>query len=181
LAVGGGAVLNQTVAFAQTAKERSVEIKEFEGKQPRFELEKFFAGRLEGWGYTVSRFNALQNQFKIVADGKWNLSRRTLTLRETYTFDDGHKDVLNWTIVKQSPSSYEGLEDRIDGTAKGEQAGNAFYWEYKRDVPNKDGKSSTIGFDDWFWLQEPDVMVAHASMTKLGIEVARLSAFYRKL
>jgi hypothetical protein len=167
--------------LSQPKEELPVEIARFAGRTPRFELEKFFSGKLEGWGYTVSRFNTLQNQFKILAKGKWDASISTLSLKETYTFDDGHKDVLNWTIVKRSGSEYEGREDRIDGAAKGEQAGNAFHWAYRREVPDNEGKTSSLGFDDWFWLQQPDVMVAHASMTKLGIEVARLSAFYRKI
>ncbi len=105
----------------------------------------------------------------------------TLALKETYTFDDGHSDVLSWTIVKQSVTACQWREDRISGVAKGEQAGNAFHWIYRRAVPDKDGKTSNVGFEDWFRLQEPSVVVAHASMTKLGIEVARLSAFYRKI
>ena len=177
----GFLVFRSNFAFAASETEKLMDIRAFDGKRPRFELETFFAGKLEGWGYTVSRFNTLQNQFKIAAKGKWHPATNTLALKETYTFDDGHTDVLNWTIVKQSATAYDGREDRIDGAAKGEQAGNAFHWTYKRDVPNRDGKTSSLGFDDWFWLQEPNVMVAHASMTKLGIEVARLSAFYRKV
>ncbi len=181
LAAGAGSMCSGPNAQAHLKENMPVEIAKFAGKTPRFELEKFFSGKLEGWGYTVSRFNTLQNQFKIVTKGKWDASTSILSLKETYTFDDGHSDVLNWTILKQSASKYEGREDRIDGAAKGEQAGNAFHWTYRRDVPDKEGKTSSLGFDDWFWLQQPDVMVAHASMTKLGIEVARLSAFYRKI
>jgi hypothetical protein len=180
-AAGAGCVFDLYPASAQSFRRKSVDIASFDGKTPRFELEKFFSGNLEGWGYTVSRFNALQNQFKITAKGEWNAASNSLTLKETYTFDDGHTDVLNWTIIKQSNSTYEGREDRIEGAAKGQQAGNAFHWTYKREVPDRNGKTSTVGFDDWFWLQQPDVMLAHASLTKLGIEVARLSAFYRKV
>ena len=122
-----------------------MKIKDFDGKQPNFKLEKFFSGKLEGWGYTVNRFNTLQNQFRIKAKGAWNSAQNTLSLTETYTFDNGYTDILNWKIVKQSSFAYEGREDRIGGVAKGEQAGNAFHWEYKRDVPDKDGNSSTKG------------------------------------
>lgn len=158
-----------------------MDITDFEGKTPALRLEQFFLGRLKGWGYTVGRFGGYQNAFKIDAQGHYDPGSSTLTMSEFYRFDDGHTDPLNWSILKKSDAEYEGFEASIDGSAKGEQRGNAFHWQYSRDVPNKDGDTTRFGFDDWFWLIEPDVLCASASITKLGVEVARLSAFYRKL
>jgi hypothetical protein len=110
--------------------------------------------------------------------GRWDEAANTLALRERYTFDDGHVDTLVWTIIKRSPTSYEGRETHINGLATGEQRGNAFHWTYTRDVPGKDGSASTFGFSDWFWLHEPGRMTAHASLTKLAVEVATLNVFY---
>lgn len=158
-----------------------MKITDFESKQPRFKLEEFFSGRLRGWGVTLTRFESFQNQFRIEAQGSWDASTRTLVLREIYTFDDSHVDTLTWTILKKDAATYEGREARIDGGADGEQAGNAFHWKYTRDVPAADGSSAKIGFDDWFWLQDEKIMIAHASLTKLGVEVATLNAFYQKI
>jgi hypothetical protein len=158
-----------------------VDIRDFDEKTPALLLEQFFSGRLKGWGYTVGRFGGFQNSFKIDTQGHWDPNTSTLTMSEFYRFHDGRSDALNWSILKKSDVEYEGFEASIDGSAKGEQLGNAFHWRYSRDVPNKDGDTTTLGFDDWFWLIEPDALCASASITKLGIEVARLSAFYRKL
>ncbi|MBW9115555.1 DUF3833 family protein [Rhizobium cauense] len=57
---------------------------------------------------------------------------------------------------------------------------SAFHWKYTRDVPAAGGGSSKVGFDDWFWLQDKRTMIAHASLAKLGVEVATLNAFYQK-
>jgi hypothetical protein len=127
-----------------------------------------------------SRFGAFQSQFGIEASGRWDDASQTLRLTETYTFDDGHVDRLEWTIKKRDASRYEGREPRIDGTAQGEQAGNAFHWTYTRRVPARDGSESTSGFDDWFWLQDEKTLIARASVTRLGVEVGTLSVFYRK-
>lgn len=158
-----------------------MDIKDFDDRSPKLTLEDFFCGRLKGWGYTVGRFGGFQNSFKIENQGHWDKGSKTLTMSEFYKFDDGHSDPLNWSILKKSDTEYEGFEPSIDGSAKGEQRGNAFHWQYARDVPNKDGATTTFGFDDWFWLVEPRVLCVSASITKLGIEVARLSAFYKKL
>lgn len=158
-----------------------MKVQDFADKQPEFVLEQFFSGRTEGWGITLSRGETFVNQFRIKAEGHWDPEGQTLALREVYKFDDGHVDILVWTIRKLDTGKYEGRETRIPRVADGSQGGNAFHWKYSRDVPGSDGSSANMGFDDWFWLQDPDTMIAHASLTKLGFEVSTLNAFYRKV
>jgi hypothetical protein len=157
-----------------------VKIEDFEGTRPVLMLERYFSGTTRGWGIMQSRFGALQRQFHIEAAGEWDEASRTLRLRETYRFVDGQIDRLDWTILKRDDRRYEGRETRIEDVAQGEQAGNAYRWQYSRSVPAKDGSESLLGFDDWFWLLDEQTLVARASVTKLGIEIASLSVFYRK-
>ena len=156
-----------------------MEIDEFQGKQPALVLEQFFDGTSEGWGITQSRFGALQRQFQIEAVGRWVEAEQTLHLTETYRFDDGQVDRLEWRIVRLGDGRYEGSEPRLLEPAAGRQAGNAFHWVYRRKVPDRDG-DYTMAFDDWFWLQPGNVLIARASLTKLGVEVGTMSVFYRK-
>lgn len=158
-----------------------MKIEDFAGRKPPFILEDFFSGSLRGWGVTLGRMGALQNMFTIEAEGRWDAAAHTLALRETYSFDDGHVDVLTWTIIKRQDGMYEGRETLIEGLAEGEQAGNAFHWTYHRNVPSADGTKSKFGFSDWFILHEDgNHMTAHASLTKLGIEFATLNVFYER-
>ena len=39
-------------------------------------------------------------------------------------------------IRKLGPGRYAGYEARLDGEAKGEQAGCAFHWTYSRNTPS---------------------------------------------
>jgi hypothetical protein len=158
-----------------------VKIEDFKGKQPAFVLEKFFAGRLRGWGVTLGRMGGLQDRFTVDAQGTWDSLANVLSLKEDYTFDDGHTDQLTWAIIKRGEGQYDGRETLIDGTAKGEQQGNAFRWRYQREVPSSEGSKTKFGFDDWFFLHDTNHMSAHASLTKLGVEVATLNAFYEKV
>lgn len=157
-----------------------MKIEDFAGKKPELALERYFSGQTRGWGVLQNRFGGFQRQFTIEASGRWDGPGRRLNLTESYTFDDGQLDRLDWTVVKQNDGRYEGRETRIDGTATGQQAGNAYRWTYTRRVPAKDGSETSLGFDDWFWLIDDDTLVARASVTRLGIEIATLSAFYRK-
>lgn len=144
---------------------------------PTLRLEEF-CGPATGWGLTQSRFGGLQNQFRIAAKGRWKARRNMLHLTETYSFDDGHVDTLNWKIEKLDDGGYRGKESRIPGTAIGEAEGNAVRWQYRRRVPQKSGQDRLLGFDDRFCLQERDVLVSRASVSKFGVEIATISAFF---
>ncbi|KQV38890.1 MULTISPECIES: DUF3833 family protein [unclassified Rhizobium] len=85
-------------------------IEDFADKTPTFVLEEFFSGDLKGWGTTLRRMGGLQNRFSIDAQGVWDPSANVLSLKEMYTFDDGHSDVLTWTIIKRDEGKYEGRQ-----------------------------------------------------------------------
>ena len=156
-----------------------MKIGDFDNKRPILVLEQFFDGTSKGWGIVQSRSGTLQRQFQIEAVGRWVEAERTLYLTETYRFDDGQIDRLEWRIRRLEDNRYEGNEPRLLGSAAGDQAGNAFHWRYRRNVPSKDGDYN-MTFDDWFWLQPGDVLIARASLTKLGFEVGTMSVFYQK-
>ena len=143
-------------------------------------LEKFFNGKLKGWGIQQSRLGQLQSRFTISAHGQWDQASKTLHLQETYKFDDGHSDKLDWTIAKESSSTYVGHETRIDGEAKGLQEQSQFTWQYSRRVPDKDGQETSYEFNDTFFLIDQDSLLAKASINKLFFEVATMSVFYRR-
>ena len=146
----------------------------------QFQLERFFAGHLSGWGIQESRLGKLQSKFKIKARGVWDASSKTLSLKETYTFDDGHLDTLDWQIVKVSASEYVGHETRIEGEAKGRSDGGVFTWRYSRRVPAKGGDETSFDFHDKFYLIDANSLVARASVSRLFFEVATMSVFYSR-
>lgn len=158
-----------------------MKLEDFADREPRFILEEFFSGTLRGYGMTIGRLGGFQNRFTIDARGRFDATANVLTLTEDYFFDDGHSDTLSWTILKREANRYEGRETLIDGVAEGEQAGCAFRWQYARDVPDADGAKTRFGFDDWFILHDERHMSVHASLTKLGVEVATIEAFYERV
>ncbi len=145
-----------------------------------FVLERFFDGPVSGWGFTHSRLGKLQNHFTIDAEGKWDPALKKLELVEAYTFSDGHKDTLRWEIDKNAPHRYIGTESRLKGRALGEQSGQSFRWRYRRLVPAGNGSSTKLSFDDCFLSQDENVVIATAAVSKFGIQIATITAFYLK-
>lgn len=156
-------------------------IDDFADQRPLFVLENFFSGSLRGWGITLSRLGNLQNRVTVEAAGRYDASANTMVIEEAYSFEDGHRDILTWTIINRGQGRYEGRETLIGGTAEGTQAGNGFHRKYHREVPAADGSKTKYTFDDWFIPHDENHMTAHASLTKLGIEFATISAFYERV
>lgn len=155
-------------------------VEDFAQNRPDLVLEQFFAGPIRGWGIVQDRFGRLQRQFHVEAQGQWDPADQTLRLTEVWTFDDGQVDRLEWRIRKTGADRYRGEEARLIGEAIGEQAGSAFRWRYTRRVPMPDGSESRLDFDDWFWLQQGEVLVSRATVGRFGIEFASISLFYQK-
>ena len=156
-------------------------IDDYKGGSPEFLPERFFDGHLEGWAVLESLTGTLQKRATISAHGQWDAGSQTVHLTETHRFDDGPEDALRWTIRKTAPGQYSGAEPRVEGEAKGEQAGFAYNWKYTRETPQADGTSVKLNFDDWFYLIEERVCIVHGSTGKLGLPFATAHVTYRKM
>ena len=66
------------------------------------------------------------------------------------------------------------------GTADGEQAGNAFHWNYVLALP-VDGKVINVQMDDWMYLINGRVMLNRAQMRKWGLDLGQVTlSFYKR-
>lgn len=156
-------------------------IEDFENTTPIYRPEDYLQGRLEGWGILERITGGLQQRFTVLAEGQWRPAASELTFTETWTFDDGHADTLKWRIRPLGEGRYEGDEPRLQGRAEGDQAGCAFHWRYTRDVPQKDGSSTTLDFRDWFYRIDERVVMVKGTAGRLGLPFATAHVLYRKL
>jgi len=154
-----------------------MDIKSFEGKEPRFVLEDYFQGKTLAWGIFEDRFGTLRRQFAVDIDGK--LDGDTLTLDERFEYSDGERDRRVWIIRKLSAHLYEGRSDDIIGTAQGDSYGNALRWRY--DIDLKMGDSTLrVHFDDWMFLQEDGVLMNRARVSKWGFDIGEVTLVFVK-
>ncbi|CCD95922.1 conserved hypothetical protein [Bradyrhizobium sp. ORS 375] len=156
-------------------------IKQFEGMSPVFLPERFFHGRLEGWAVLESLIGGLLKRATITAEGQWDEAKQVVQFVETYRFDDGHEDTLNWAIKKLGPGKYNGSEPHLEGEAEGDQAGCAFHWRYTRETPQSDGKTTKLNFDDWFYLIDDNACIVRGTAGRAGLPFATAHVTYRRL
>ena len=155
-------------------------IETFAGSSPPFLPEQFFAGGLEGWGILETPFGGLRKRYTVQGRGVWEPIAGIVSFSEVWRFDNGRTDTLDWRIRKLAPGSYSGVEARLEGEAKGKQAGAAFHWTYTRDTPQDDGSSMSLAFNDWFYMIDERVAIVRATAKRLAVPVALVHATYRR-
>lgn len=156
-------------------------IDDFASTSPEFLPEKFLDGKLEGWGILEGLTGGLQKRYTVKAQGIWDPAAEIIAFTETWSFDDGRADTLCWRIRKLADRRYSGEEIRLNGEAEGVRAGCAFNWRYTRDTPQGGGTSTTLDFNDWFYLIDDRIAIVRGSAGRLGIPFAIAHVTYRKL
>lgn len=151
---------------------------DFAGREPRLVPEDYFAGQTRAYGVFVDRFGDLRRQFVVDIEGTWD--GETLILDEAFRYDDGETERRVWRIRKTGPHSYEGQADDVIGPAEGKAYGNALNWRYTLAL-KVGGSTWNVDFDDWMYLQEDQVVINRAEITKFGIKLGEVTIVFRKL
>ncbi|MDB5641629.1 MAG: hypothetical protein JWN07_946 [Hyphomicrobiales bacterium] len=156
-----------------------MDISDFAGIGPELLPEHFLAGNLEGWGVLESALGSLKSRFTVKANGVPVSDGVDFT--ETWTFDDGLTDTLHWKIRRKGLGEYTGTEPKVDGEARGEQAGFAFHWTYTRETPQQGGSTTTLNFDDWFYLIDERTCIVRGAAGRLGLPFAIMHVTYQRV
>ena len=156
---------------------QSMNPEDFKNRKPRLIIEEYLSGKVKAWGILQNRSGKVTRQFSADLDGKWD--GKKLILDEKFYWSDGEIQNRQWQITKIDEHNYEGTAGDVVGRAKGYSYGPAFKFEYVLLVPVK-GREIKITFDDWIFLQDENVAINRAIMTKFGIKVAELTVFFKK-
>ncbi|MDD7805525.1 MAG: DUF3833 domain-containing protein [Endozoicomonas sp. (ex Botrylloides leachii)] len=155
----------------------SMKVNDFKNNKPEFKIEDYFQGKTQGWGIFEDRFGNLKRSFKVTMHG--SIVNNQLILDEDFIYDDGSVDKRIWTIDILKNNAYKGTADDVIGVAKGKRAGNAFNWQYEMNLP-VDGRKWRVKFDDWLFLQDDNIVINRATMSKWGVKLGTLTFVFSK-
>lgn len=144
---------------------------------PVVDLKEYFNGHIKAWGIVQDWRGRVVRRFDVDMVGEWKGDLGTLT--EHFKYYDGETQVRVWTIKKMPDGSYEGSAADIVDKAKGNVKGSAVRWKYLMDLP-VDGTTYRIGFDDWMWLMNDNVLMNRSYLKKFGVTVSELTIFMQK-
>lgn len=149
----------------------------FSNVEPKFNLFNYFKGQTEAWGIFEDRFGNIKKQFKVNITG--TLEGNYLRLNEEFIYKDGKNERRIWNIKKINEYNYHGTANDIEGVAKGKSKGNALNWKYHMNLKVKE-KNILVHFDDWMYLQENNILINKAKVTKWGFKVGEVLLFFSK-
>lgn len=166
------------LAAALPAKSHALQPRDFAGSQPRFEPEKFFAGRTRSWGVFENRAGNPTQRFTTVATGRNEKSG--LVLHQTFTYQNGTSQERTWHIRRIDAHHYRATANDVVGVATGEAYGNLFHFKYT--VALKPGNPLyNVRLEQWMYLQDRGAaMVNRAKITKFGITLATVTEYFRR-
>ena len=156
----------------------TMDVSNYKQSTPEFILEEYFNGKTVAYGVFENRSGEVINQFKVNITG--SVEGDVLTLDEDFIYKNGNVDKRLWKINILPDGQYEGTTNGVVGTASGRRSGNAFNWIYVFDLPVGD-TSYKLKFDDWMFLQDENVMINRAFVTKWGFKVGSVTlSFYKE-
>jgi hypothetical protein len=169
------AAIVAATATASCASGSSLE--QFETAPRQLVLEEYFEGETTAYGLFEDRFGKVRRQFKVDITGEVDGNRLTLT--EKFVYDDGERDTRVWEIDILGNGQYRGTAGDVPVPAVGQVSGNAFNWKYKVDL-KVGGSVWNVGFDDWMFLMQDDVLINRAYVTRYGIEIGQVTIAFNK-
>lgn len=155
----------------------SSSLEQFEAAPRQLVLEEYFAGETTAYGLFEDRFGKVRRQFKVDITGEVKGDRLTLT--EKFVYDDGERDTRVWEIDILGGGKYRGTAGDVPVPAVGQVSGNAFNWKYKVDLKVGDSVWN-VGFNDWMFLMQDDVLINRAYVTRYGIEIGQVTIAFNK-
>lgn len=152
-------------------------VRDYQGREPRLDLQAYFDGPLVAWGIVQDRSGEATRSFRVDMVGRWDGD--TGVLEEDFTWSDGATERRVWTFRKLDEHTYTGTAGDVVGEARGEAFGNALRWRYTLALPWNDG-TINVALDDWMWLVQDDVLINRSEIRKFGLRVGEVTIFFQK-
>ncbi|MBK9322863.1 MAG: DUF3833 domain-containing protein [Bdellovibrionaceae bacterium] len=155
----------------------SVTVKNYDKEKPTLKLEEYFNGDIDAYGIFQDRSGKVIKRFHVLIKASW--AGNTGILDESFDYSDGSKSKRIWKLVRQDDNTYTGTAGDVIGQARGEVAGNAFFWKYVLDL-EVDGTHYHVTFDDWMYLMNDQIMLNKSKMSKLGVSLGEVTLTFIK-
>lgn len=153
------------------------EVSDYAADRPALQLERYFDGRVEGWGMFTDRSGKVVKRFHVIMDCRWQGDEGVLD--EDFTYSDGSKQRRVWRVRKLGNGAYSGSADDVVGQARGQASGNALRWNYTLALP-VDGRTWNVQMDDWMYLMSDHVLLNKTVMRKFGVRLGEVTLTFSR-
>jgi hypothetical protein len=155
----------------------SANVNQYANTEPALDLRSFLDGELKAYGMLQDRSGRMTRRFVADMQGSW--VGDTGTLVEQFRFDDGEVQQRIWTLTHLGNGRYTGTAGDVVGSAAGNIAGSVFQWQYRLEVPWREG-SIEVSLDDWLYLIDERHLLNKTRLSKFGFKVGELTLVIEK-
>lgn len=155
----------------------TTQLQDYQKTSPELDIERYFSGKVIGWGMVQDYRNNVTRRFCVELDGQWQGGEGLL--KEVFYFADGEITYRNWQLKKLPQGKYKGNAEDVVGDAFGQQVGFAFQWQYQLLVPIDDNVVQ-FTLDDWMYQMDEYRIFNRTNMKKLGVTLAEITLFFDK-
>ena len=149
------------------------------GKQP-FEPDRFFLGSTRGGGLVRDLTGRLIGRCEITTQGWWDHQHGAMHFDETFHYDSGRADILNWTFRPDPQGRMTATEPTTVGVVRGWLDGDDYRLCFRRrgEPPLA---SLNLTYDVRFSFMTADTVLKVARLKLLGVTLGVMTGFHRRL
>jgi hypothetical protein len=151
----------------------------FPGKRP-FEPDRFFLGVTHGNGLVRDLSGRLIDRCEITTQGWWNHQFGAMHFDETFVYETGRTDILNWTFRPDPQARMIASEPTTAGPVQGWLDGEDYRLRFRRrgEPPLA---SVYLTYDVRFTPMSPEAVLKIARLKLFGVTLGVMTAFHRRL
>lgn len=145
-----------------------------------FQPDLFFLSRTEGRGLVRDLTGRLIDRCTITTLGVWDHDYGALRFDETFVYDSGLRDVLNWTIAPDAQGRMSASEAHVTARVHGWTRGLDYHLRFKRRGGPR-AERLTLTYHVRFTLMQPDLALKVVRLSLFGLTLGEMTAFHRRI
>jgi len=157
---------------------RPMPVAAFQGAGPTLDPVRFFTGHVRSWGVLEDRSG--QPTSVVTTDCRGDAEGADgLHMVQRLQVGADAPTTRDWHMRRTAPGQFEATANDVVGTARGEQAGRAFHWQWTLALePGNPVKNVTM--DQWWYGQEDGSMLNRTTIRKFGFIVAEVTEHFQR-
>lgn len=145
-----------------------------------FRPDHFFLAPTRGGGVVRDRFGRIIDRCEVTTEGRWDHSHGALHFDETFAYENGRTDTLNWAFGPDAQGRLTASEASVTSKVRGWADGQDYRVKFKRYGMAPLDKTELL-YDARFTLVEPDMALKTVRLKLFGVTLGVMTAYHRRV
>jgi len=145
-----------------------------------FRPDHFFLAPTQGRGIVRDRFGRMIDRCEVLTQGRWDHNHGALHFDETFTYETGRVETLNWAFGPDAQGRMSASEASVTSPVRGWADGQDYRLRFKRPGAPPLDKAQML-YDVQFTLMEPQMAMKTAKLKLFGVTLGVMVAYHRRV